>query len=110
LDGTILDNREVVFSDKKDKLMNGLPYQGMMSPSSNAGSFSNQETIESQNFEGSFSQFQKLGFTRQDLVPMKNYMKELQNSRGTSGGMYFVPRPNGILITDAKSNGFLFTS
>jgi len=108
LDGTILDNREVVFSTKKDKLMTGLPYQGMMGPSSNAGSFSNQETIESQNFEGSFPQFQKLGFTRQDLVPMKNYMKELQNSRGTSGGMYFVPRPNGILITDAKSNGYLF--
>lgn len=107
LDGTTLDNREVVFSTKKDKFMNGLRYQGMMGASLNSPSLS-KETKESKNFEGSFPQFQKIGFSRNDLIPMKNYMKELQNSRGTSNGMYFVPRPNGILITDAKNNGYLF--
>lgn len=104
LDATVLDNKEVVYIAKKDKFMNGLPYQGMMAPTV---SVPKKETTETKNFERSFAHFEQLGFSRSDLGRMKEYMKDLQASTASSSRIYMVPRKNGLLITNGSS-GFVF--
>ena len=104
LDATVLDNQEVNLTRKKDK-MSGLPYKGMMAP---AGNITAAETKESQNFESSFPQFVKLGFSNAELKEMKQYMKKLQRLTAGFDDVYFIPTPNGILLTDGGKNGLTF--
>ena len=66
------------------------------------------ETKESRNFQKSFRHFINAGFSLKQLDLMKNYMKFLQNKRKTFEDIFFIPKINGIQITNNIDESLLF--